>query len=74
MRIPKEKTIRGKINGYAYKVGLTIVVENGKYSLFDIRMGYFTHKHINMDAVVRIVIDELYAREYRKQNPATVGA
>jgi len=74
MKIPKEKTIRGKINDYAYKVGLTIVVENGKYSLFDIHMGYFTHKHVNMDTVVRVVIDELYAREYRKQASLAVGA
>ncbi len=74
MRIPKEKTIRGKINGYAYKLGFTIVVENGKYSLFDIHMGYFTHKNVDMDTVVRILIDELYAREYRKQNSLTVGA
>jgi hypothetical protein len=74
MRIPKEKTIRGKINGYAYKVGLTIVVENGKYSLFDIHMGYYTHKSVSMDTVVRVVVDELYAREYRKQASPTVGA
>jgi hypothetical protein len=74
MRIPKEKTIRSRINAYAYKLGFTIVVENGKYSLFDIHMGYFTHKNVDMDTVVRVVTDELYAREYRKQNPLTVGA
>jgi hypothetical protein len=74
MKISKEKTIRGKIHAYAYKLGFTIVVENSQYSLFDIHMGYFTHKNVSMDTIVRVVIDELYAREYRKQNPLTVGA
>jgi hypothetical protein len=67
MRIPKEKTIRGKINGYAYKAGFTIVRNaDNTYNIFDIYMGYYTNKNVTMDTVVRVVIDTLYAMEYRK--------
>lgn len=65
MKIPKEKTIRGKINGYAYKAGFTLhPQDDGTYSLFDIKMKYYTHVHVNMDTVVRVVIDELYSMAY----------
>lgn len=75
MRIPKEKTIRGKIHGYAYKVGFTIVKNaDASYSLFDNRMDYYTHKNVNMDTVVRVVIDSLYAMKYRQEASLTVGA
>lgn len=67
MKIPKEKTIRGKIHTYAYKVGFTIVKNfDGSYNIFDIRMNYYTHKNVNMNTVVRVVIDALYAMAYRK--------
>jgi hypothetical protein len=67
MRIPKEKTIRGKIHGYAYKAGFTIVRNtDNTYNIFDIYMGYYTNKNVTMDTVVRVVIDTLYAMEYRK--------
>jgi len=67
MKIPKENTIRGKIHAYAYKVGFTIVKNfDGSYNIFDIHMNYYTHKNVNMNMVVRVVIDALYAMEYRK--------
>jgi hypothetical protein len=75
MKIPKEKTIRGKIYAYAYKAGFTLHPHRlgsipsgvpGTYSLFDIRANYYTHKSVSMDTVVRVVIDEMYAAKYRK--------
>jgi hypothetical protein len=76
MRIPKTTTIRKKIQGYAYKAGFTLHPHSvgsvpsgvpGTYSLFDIHMGYYTHKNVNMDTVVRVVVDELYARKFRQE-------
>lgn len=68
MRIPKEKTIRGKIQSYAYKMGFTIVRNvDGSYNIFDIHMGYYTHKNVNMDTVVRVVMDEMYAKKFREE-------
>ncbi len=68
MRIPKEKTVRGKIHGYAYKMGFTIVRNaDNSYNIFDIHMGYYTHKNVNMDTVVRVVIDEMYAKKFREE-------
>lgn len=65
MKIPKENTIRGKINGYAHKAGFALHANSdGTYNLFDIKMDYYTHKNVPMDTVVRIVIDELYAMMY----------
>jgi hypothetical protein len=70
MRIPKEKTIRGKIHGYAYKMGFTIVRNvDGSYNIFDIHMAYYTHKNVNMDTVVRVVMDEMYAKKFREEAP-----
>ena len=83
MKIPKTSTIRKSIRRYAYIAGFTFHPHSvgsipsgvpGTYSLFDIRMGYYTHKSVSMDTVVRVVVDELYAREYRKQASPTVGA
>ena len=75
MRIPKTSTIRKKIYGYAYKAGFTVVHNpNGTYSLFDIRMAYYTHKNVDMDTVVRVVVDELYAMKFRLEGYPTVGA
>lgn len=76
MRIPKEKTIRSKIRGYAYKMGFTLHPHSvgsipsgvpGTYSLFDIHMGYYTHKSVSMDTVVRVVMDEMYAKKFREE-------
>jgi hypothetical protein len=67
MKIPKEKTIRGRIHAYAYKAGFTIVKNfDGTYNIWDIHMAYYTNKNVTMDTVVRVVIDTLYAMEYRK--------
>jgi hypothetical protein len=75
MKIPKTKTIRGRIHGYAYKMGFTIVKNfDGSYSLFDIRMAYYTHKNVDMDTVVRVVVDEMYAKKFREEASLTVGA
>lgn len=82
MKIPKEKTIRGKINAYAYKMGFTLHPHSlgsipsgvpGTYSLFDIRMGYYTHKNVDMNTVVRVVIDEMYARKFRQEAEASLN-
>lgn len=68
-KVPKVSTIRGRIHAYAYKVGFTIVTQaDGRYYIFDNRMGYTTQRNLTMDDVVRIVTDELYAMVYR-QNP-----
>jgi hypothetical protein len=69
MKIPKTSTIRGKINGYAYKAGFTLHPQHdGTYSLFDIKMNYYTNQHISMNDVVRVVHDELYAIQNSKVN------
>lgn len=81
MKIPKTSTIRKNIRRYAYIAGFTLHPHSigsipsgvpGTYSLFDIRMDYYTHKSVSMDTVVRVVVDELYAREFRK-NPSMVS-
>lgn len=81
MRIPKSSTIRKNIRRYAYIAGFTLHPHSvgsipsgvpGTYSLFDIHMGYYTNKNVDMDTVVRVVVDELYAREFRK-NPSMVS-
>ena len=83
MKIPKTSTIRKNINKYAYKMGFTLHPHHvgsipsgvpGTYSLFDIRAGYYTHKSVNMDTVVRVVVDEMYAKKFREEAPLTVGA
>jgi len=75
MKIPKTSTIRGKIHGYAYKMGFSIVKNfDGSYNLFDIRMAYYTHKNVNMDTVVRVVVNEMYAKKFREEACLGVGA
>ena len=65
MKIPKEKTIRGKMNAYAYRAGFTLhPKKDGTYSLFNIKMKCYTHEHICMDSVVRVVVDKLHAMGY----------
>ena len=80
MRIPKTATIRKNIYGYAYKARMIMVTNPDKsYSLWDIPAGYYTHKNINMDTVVRVVVDELHmiasskAREAVKVSPKLVS-
>ena len=72
-KIPKKTTIRKSIIRYAYVAGFTLHPHSvgsipsgipGTYSLFDIKMGYYTHKSVDMGTVVRVVIDELYAMAY----------
>lgn len=81
-KIPKQTTIRKSIRRYAYIAGFTLHPHSagsipsgvpGTYSLFDIAMGYYTHKSVDMDTVVRVVIDELYAMAYHNSR-STVGA
>jgi len=80
-KVPKQSTIRKNIRRYAYIAGLTFHSHSvgsipsgipGTYSLFDIHMNYYTHKNIDMDTVVRVVTDELYAIAYRN-NPSLLG-
>ena len=77
-KIPKTETIRKSIRKYAYFAGFTLHPHSvgsipsgvpGTYSLFDIRMGYYTHQSIDMNTVVRVLTDELYAKVYRN-NPS----
>lgn len=81
MKIPKTSTIRKNINRYAYNAGFTLHPHSvgsipsgvpGTYSLFDIRCGYYTHKSVSMDTVVRVVVDELHMKEYNRQNRSLV--
>jgi len=68
-KIPKISTIRNKIYGYVYKAGFTLHPHiDGTYSLFDIKMNYYTNEHISMKDVVRVVHDELYAMSYAGKN------
>jgi hypothetical protein len=80
-KVPKVSTIRKSIRRYAYAAGFTFHSHSvgsipsgipGTYSLFDIKMGYYTHKNIDMDTAVRVVTDELYAIAYRN-NPSLLG-
>lgn len=73
MKIPKTTTIKKRIRFYAYRAGFTLHPHYlgsipsgipGAYSLFDIKAGYYTHRNIGMNDVVRVVTDELYAMEY----------
>ena len=81
-KIPKQITIRKSIRRYAYIAGFTLHPHSagsipsgvpGTYSLFDIKMNYYTHKSVDMDTVVRVVIDELYAMAYQNSQ-STVKA
>lgn len=75
MKIPKASTIRGKIHAYARKVGLTVMHNvDGSYNIWDNRIAYYTHKNVNMDTVVRVVIDDLYAIKFRQEASLSVGA
>jgi hypothetical protein len=82
MRIPKITTIRKNINRYAYNAGFTLHPHSvgsypsgvpGTYSLFDIHMGYYTHKSVSMDTVVRVVVDEMYAKKFRQEAEASLA-
>lgn len=81
-KVPKQTTIRKSIRRYAYMAGFTLHPHSvgsipsgvpGTYSLFDIKMNYYTHKSVDMDTVVRVVIDELYAMAYQNSR-STVKA
>ena len=66
MRIPKSSTIRSKIHAYAKKADMTIMHNlDGTYNVWSNVIGYHTHKNVNMDTVVRVVSDELYAMNFR---------
>jgi hypothetical protein len=68
---PKTKTIKGKINGYAYKCGFTFHPQtDGTYALFDIHMGYYVCRGSH-DRVVQFVVDELWAKYHRLTNAYT---
>lgn len=70
-KVPKVSTIRNRIRHYALKAGFSIHHHlDGTYSLFDIRMGYFTNERTSIDTVVRVVTDELYAVVYRNNYSA----
>lgn len=80
-KIPKQTTIRKNIRRYAYIAGFTLHPHSagsipsgvpGTYSLFDIKINYYTHKSVDMDTVVRVVTDELYAIAYRN-HPSLLG-
>jgi hypothetical protein len=65
---PKTKTIKGKINAYAYKCGFTLHPQtDGTYALFDIHMGYYVCRG-SRDRVVQFVLDELWMK-YHREHP-----
>jgi hypothetical protein len=69
---PKTSTIKGKIQGYAYKAGFTFHPQtDGTYSLFDIHMGYYVCRGSH-DRVVQFIVDELWAKYYRS-NPTVIA-
>ena len=64
---PKVSTVKGSINGYAYKCGFTFhPKEDGTFALFDIHMGYYVCRGSH-DRIVQFVMDELWAKYYRSQ-------
>lgn len=75
MKIPSKKTIKGKINAYAYKCGFVVVrCDDGSYNLFDIKMNYYVFRGSLEDAV-RMIMDELSMIAYNEKNRSlTVGA
>lgn len=73
-KIPKASTIRGRINAYAHKAGMSIIRNfDGSYNIWSIVIGYTTHRGVNMDTVVRVVIDELYAIKFRQEAEASLS-
>jgi len=67
MRIPKASTVRSKFIGYAYKAGFTVHPQSGgTFDLFDIKANYYTHRKLDKDSLVRVVIDELHMANWRK--------
>lgn len=70
MRIPKESTIRKHYMGYAYKAGFTVHPSQlpwyaDRFDLFDIAMGYYTHRDITIDTMVKVIIDTLHQKKAR---------
>ena len=70
-KIPKTETIRKNIRKYANHAGFALHQNSVEcnYNLFDIHMGYYVHRNIDMDTVVRVITDELYAIKYRMESP-----
>ena len=67
-KVPTVSTIRKNIHWYAEKVGFTIHrLANGNYNVYDTKMKYIVHHSVNMDTVVRVVTDEVYAIAHRKE-------
>lgn len=74
MKIPKEMTIRKSIRSYARKMGFSIISNpDNSYNLWDVAMGYTTHRSVNMDTIVRVVIDHMYAKKYREEHSLAMG-
>lgn len=71
MKVAKYPTIRRNIMKYAKKAGFVCVRHDAgaTFSLWDIAMGYYTHKFLTADQVARVVIDELSMIEYAKAHP-----
>lgn len=70
MKIVKASTVRKSVSVYASRVGFRVECDPfstnaDRYSIFDIRADYYIRRNVNMDTVVRLIIDELYAKMYR---------
>jgi hypothetical protein len=69
MKIPKTNTIRSKFVGYAYKAGFTVHPhDGGTFNLFSIRANEYTHRNIDKDYLVKVVVDELHRINNRKHS------
>lgn len=66
-KVPHTSTIRNNIRLYAEKVGMRIEKNvDGSYNVWSIEIGYITHRGVNMDTVVRVVVDELHMKNWRE--------
>lgn len=71
MKIAEYSTIRKNIMKYAKKAGFVCVKHDtgATFSLWDVTMGYYTHKFLTADQITRVILDELHMIEYAKANP-----
>ncbi len=62
MKIAKYPTIRRNLAKYAKKAGFVCVKHDtgATFSIWDVAMGYYTHKFITADKAATVIIDELY--------------
>ena len=70
MRIPKGQTIHRHYVKYAEKAGFVVHPVHDYYrvtvyNLFDVTMGYYTHRNISKNVMVGVIIDTLHQKKAR---------